>query len=340
MTVCIAAIYNNNSVLGASDKMLSTDDIEFEPTDPQAKKIFNITNSAAIMTAGGSNIHAQILPRVDSYVKQRLAKEPTKWIPIIDIANAYRDAYIELRKEIAERAILYPYDLNYKTFIEKQKIMNSKAVRDIAHRLEEFQFDYDEDIAAIIAGVDDTPPPGIKNGPSPHIYVFSCGRVSCNDNVGFAAVGIGARHALSHLMLLGHSRFASEPETLVRVHRSKKKAEVSPGVGEKTDMFVIGPSPGSFNMLEPKENFKADIVKDLDKSYESTYKKGLAKLDEADVKAAKDYLEKLFKENTPPQQASPTDHEINVSDETKTKKEDNKENERKEPTGRTRRKTN
>ena len=277
---------------GASDKMLSTYDIEFEPSERQAKKIFAVTNSIAIMTAGGSSLHALLLPKITAFVNSWLVSQPKKWIPVVDIANEYRDAYVDLRKEAAERNYLNPYDLNYKTFISNQKYMTDEFVRDISFKIENFSFDPDEDISAIITGVD-------VDGP--HIYVFTNNRVSCNDNVGFAAIGIGARHALSHLMLLGHSRFASEPETLVRVHRAKKKAEVSPGVGEKTDMFIIGPNPGTFYMLEPIGNLKIDIVKDLDESYKKDYEKGLAKLDTTDVATAKDYLAKLVKDNTPSQ---------------------------------------
>jgi hypothetical protein len=58
VTVCIASIYNNNSLLGASDKMLTNYDVEFEPSDRAAKKTFPVTKNIVVMTAGGSSIHA------------------------------------------------------------------------------------------------------------------------------------------------------------------------------------------------------------------------------------------------------------------------------------------
>ena len=48
------------------------------------------------------------------------------------------------------------------------------------------------------------------------------------------------------MMFAGHTRLKSFPETLLLVYSAKKRAEVAPGVGEATDMFMIGPRLGSY----------------------------------------------------------------------------------------------
>jgi hypothetical protein len=46
-------------------------------------------------------------------------------------------------------------------------------------------------------------------------------------------------------MFAGHSRHKPYPETLLLLHRAKKRAEAAPGVGKVTDMFFVGPVIGT-----------------------------------------------------------------------------------------------
>lgn len=287
MTVCIAAIYNDNSILGVSDRMLTSGDIKFEPP---ASKIANITSSIAVMSAGDTSLITQLLDEANSFVTDRLAKEPKKWIPVVDVANHYRDTYIRLRADMAEKTILAPYKLDHKTFLASQKEMAQELVDSISYNLQNFQI---EDVEIIVTGVDD-------NGA--HIFVIENDRVSWNDKVGFASVGIGYNHALSHFMLAGHTRTATEAKTLLTIHQAKKKAEVSPGVGEETDMFLMGPGLGTFQRLEPLPDI--NIVKDLDSFYKK-HKKEIAKLDKADEAEIQDYLNKLASRNSTSQKSEP-----------------------------------
>jgi hypothetical protein len=51
-------------------------------------------------------------------------------------------------------------------------------------------------------------------------------------------------------MFRGHTPTKDLPETLLSVYMAKKRAdEVAPGVGEDTDMFSIGPQPGTYGPL-------------------------------------------------------------------------------------------
>jgi hypothetical protein len=80
------------------------------------------------------------------------------------------------------------------------------------------------------------------------------GRVSCNDGIGFAAIGIGARHAESQIMLNKHSWNSPSVDSALLGYIAKKRSEVAPGVGEGTDVFTIGPVVGSLVILPQGTN--------------------------------------------------------------------------------------
>jgi hypothetical protein len=128
--------------------------------------------------------------------------------------------------------------------------MSDKLVNDLAKELLNFEV---PDVSAIFAGLDQY---------GAHIYVVRNNEVNCVDNVGFAAIGIGSRHASSQFMFAGHAWNSPFPDTLLLTHFSKKKAEAAPGVGKETDMAMVGPTLGSFITIgEP-------ILNKLDAAYQ------------------------------------------------------------------------
>jgi hypothetical protein len=137
----------------------------------------------------------------------------------------------------AESAILAPLGLDGASFIERQRQMAPKIAESLTRELLTFQI---ADVATIITGID------ASGG---HIYVVENGDLSCRDNIGFAAIGAGYWHANSHLMFTGYTRHKFMPETMLAAYSAKKRAEVAPGVGEATDMFLIGPLMGSYNTI-------------------------------------------------------------------------------------------
>lgn len=298
MTVCIASIYNNTSVLGASDKMLTNFDIEFEPDDKGAKKVYPLTRNIVLMTAGGSSIHGHLLSRIRKYINDRLEEDSSTLLPVADVAAEYEKLYRKYRREVAQATYLTPLGLTNKSFLSLQRSMEPSVVVEITKKLESFRFSEDEDIAAIIAGIDEQ---------GPHLYSFQYDKLICFDNIGFTAIGSGAYHALSHLELAGLSRYAFEAKALMSVHRAKKKAEVSPGVGKATDMFVIGPEINSFNWLEPEGTVGINIVADLDKFYES-YLKNIAVRDKKEEGKVSEYLNQLGSKAQAQQGIDPDDN--------------------------------
>jgi len=230
LTVCVAAI-SKGTIFGASDRMITAGDIQFEP---QQSKLHPLTTSIIAQIAGDASIQSQIIQKVATDISRQIQAAPKTWLNVRDIAELYRHYYEEVHLLYSEHDILAPLALDRHTWISKQKEMDSELLTKIATELMNHKL---EETAVILSGIDLT---------GPHIYVVRNGVISCQDSVGFAAIGAGEWHANSQLMFAGHTKEKSVPETLLLVYSAKRRAEVAPGVGKGTDMFAIGPNLGSF----------------------------------------------------------------------------------------------
>lgn len=269
--------------------MLTLGDIEYEPDSP---KILKLTNSVVVLASGDWNIQTQIYEPISAQISERVNADPDNWLSVAEAAQMYRDKYVELRREAAELAILQPLGLNQTTFISRQRMMSSELIQSLTEQLTGYRI---PDAHTIIAGVDSS---------GAHIFAVENDIIINLDRVGFAAVGIGATHARSHLMLSKYSPSMSETKALVAVHKAKKKAEVSPGVGEGTDLFVLGPTLGSFTMLSGPD-VTIPIVQDLDDFYK-TYTKSIEELDKETEEKIQHYISETVAGGSPPQEAEAT----------------------------------
>ena len=301
MTVCVAAICGTGAAFGASDRMLTAGDVKFEPTQG---KIWYLTNSIAAMIAGDSAIQTEILQGVYKDLMARIKAEPGNWWMVKDVAELYSHYYRELRTKRTERAILSPLGLNANTFISRQREMADSLVKYVATELINFQA---PDVATIFVGAD---PEGV------HIYVTQNADIECFDNVGFAAIGVGRWHASSQFMFAQHDKLKPFPETLLLTYAAKKRAEVSPGVGQGTDMFTVGPAVGSLTAIVP------DVVNELEKMYQATRSREKRASSKANREVNK-YVENLIRAATAQEQEvkpkdgagnPPSDDKENVRD--------------------------
>jgi hypothetical protein len=119
--------------------------------------------------------------------------------------------------------------MNTDSFLSQQKDMSDSFVEKITNQLQNFAW---RDVEVLVVGSD-------KN--SVHIYwVDSNGSSHCMDDVSFHAIGIGAWHARSELMQSGYARQQNGyAESLARIYSAKRRAEIAPGVGTKTNIHVI-----------------------------------------------------------------------------------------------------
>ena len=285
MTVCIAAHSEDGMIWCAADRMVTGQDVEFEPQMP---KINPITNSIIIMTAGDSSLHSEIYQGVFGIVTNRIEKEPDNWWKVKDVVDLYVNYYNYIKLSRAEATILAPLGLNNDTFITRQQQMNDVFITNISKELLNFNVPY---VSAIVAGVDNS---------GAHIFTVRREIVDCMDGIGFASIGIGSRHAESQFMFGRHSRRSPSVETLLLTFFAKKRAEVAPGVGTDTDMYMIGPQLG----------YAVPIIREALKSLEKIYAKNVEKekniQNEAQDEMRK-YVEKASKAEGEQQKQKPDD---------------------------------
>lgn len=234
MTVCIAAIYASDSIVGASDRLVTAGDVEFEPA---SAKVQMLTNSIVAMTAGDANLSAEILGFVRAEIATHVSANPSQWLTVREVADRYCFHWAEAKRRRAELQILRPLGLDTSRLATEAATMNPASYQYLANGVLSFGLPYS---AVILAGVDQS---------GPHIYVVTNGQPAVADSVGFAAIGIGSRHAESQLMAAQYAPTMSVATSLTLVHLAKVRAEVAPGVGSNTDMFVIGPALGSYMAL-------------------------------------------------------------------------------------------
>ena len=277
MTICISAICENyNMIVTASDRMITTGDVQFEP---DSRKVIPLTRSIFLLIAGDTPLQYEIIRQLKIDVDDRIEKDPTDWLNVSDVADLYAKYYFQVKRQKAENEILRPLGLDSDSFISRQKNMDQDFISKISNAIVYFKMDI---IETIITGIDNR---------GAHIFKFENEKNQDFDGVGFASIGYGMRHSESEFMFAGHSGFRKLPETLLLAYSAKKRAEVAPGVGEATDMHLIGPYLGyNYQFTEDDPIFP---------KIEEIYKKTKSSIADLNVLAnieIKSYLEELLKQ--------------------------------------------
>lgn len=237
MTICVAALYNNRQcVLAAADRMLTAGNIQFEPPQP---KVAQATSSIAFLLAGDSTTQTVLCNRTQTIIDNAIRQSPDEWINVCDVAEAYGRFYASFKHEQATQALLAPFGLSGQNFIDNQQAMSPQLVQMLATEMLNFQL---PPVQTLVVGVDSS---------GAHIYLVDNGHVSCHDSVGFAAIGSGTAHAQSQFMFSRFTPSSTFTRTLTLIYAAKKRAEVAPGVGVDTDLFLVGPQLGSFLTIDP-----------------------------------------------------------------------------------------
>jgi len=232
VTVCVAAIAQwegNSLVIGASDRMVTAGDIEFEQ---EQMKIHGLTSSIAIMVAGDLCTQMDILYEVEAWKNEQINEHPEVWLSVKRTADKFNESLIAARRKAARDAILAPLNMDYADLSSPN--VSADLATQLSKEIYQFQF---PSIEALVIGLDTL---------GAHVYLVDGVKgVCCHDWQGFAAIGYGAWHANSQMMFAGHTKHRGLAETVMLVYSAKKRAEVAPGVGEKTDMIAIGTGLGN-----------------------------------------------------------------------------------------------
>ena len=208
MTICIAAICmfgDRQVVIGASDRMVTSGDIEFEPFQ---SKSFVFTPQIMGLVAGDMAAQMTILMATS----RRLQAVPTADVGAV--ANLYAEEFAAYRRRIAEKALLTPLGLTAADFIAEQQHMDSGLVAALAENLQRSELD----VATIITGIDST---------GAHIYtVNDPGIATQQDAIGFAGIGYGQWHAESQFMTARYTRQWTFQAALRLVHSRLPSADL------------------------------------------------------------------------------------------------------------------
>jgi hypothetical protein len=138
--------------------------------------------------------------------------------------------YGDLRRAVAEATYLAPRGLSLAEFY--QGGLQARLIPPLAAGLDQEVASFNLGIDVLVAGVDE------RGG---HVLYARNpgGLVDDLDPIGFGAIGSGSLHAIQSLIGFGHSPDRSLNETVFRVFASKRRAEIAPGVGRATDLWVI-----------------------------------------------------------------------------------------------------
>lgn len=230
MTVCVATLFNWNyapkgqspdyrlAAAVASDRMITAGDVQYEP---QQTKVAYVSNTL-IVIAGDYSLHSQVVRRtLDNFYKKH---NPAP----LDVALFYGRAIQSIKQRYAEDIYLSPLGLNLDTFHAQQKDFAEPFLNRITDQLQSFR---GEDVEALVVG---------SNGKFVELYaVDTNGSVNYSNDVGFAAIGIGAWHAKSRLMQSGYTSSIPLAPALAALYAAKKSAEAAPGVGKATDIHLV-----------------------------------------------------------------------------------------------------
>lgn len=261
VTVCIAAMCqwdNKPMIVGATDRMLTAGDMQFEPFQT---KVATITERIVTLVAGDISTQVSIiLDLIDEFQNETDPEVKT-------VAESYSKCFSNYRRQQAELKYLSPLNLDFQSFIQNQHIPQN-TIDTIVSKLENSRMKAE----AIIAGIDNT---GV------HIYtVRDPGKIALQDAVGFAAIGVGEWHAQSFFMFKGYNRNYLLPQALFITYAAKRRAEVAPDVGRETDMFIIDP------FFEPKTQYvpiSVEIMAKLETTYETNFSQQKESFDNSTV---------------------------------------------------------
>lgn len=234
VTVAIAAICRDSlgqMIVAIEDQMVTAGDINYEQAQP---KIWKATNSCILMIYGSLEAQTEI---AHATCKECTVHSLTAIAEIAEVYGRLLRSYIRRRAEVA---VLQPIGLTSALFLKRQAGMNDRVVETLT---EDMQLHYDrsglrnELGGAIVAGT--------ETGGAAHIYRVEHGEVDFMTSVGFVAAGSGQWHAESQFMFSEFTSYWTLPDTIALVHRAKRRAEVAPGVGLRSDLAIVTSAPPS-----------------------------------------------------------------------------------------------
>lgn len=283
VTVCSAAICRwiydpakedyGSAIVAFSDRMLTDEGLGIEYQPGKWKAAITSDGRRVILVSGPFVVHSELLRRLFDVLKSPYFVASSEAAPhnaTRKLAEMYAELLRDYKREQASHLFLAPLSLDKNDrFLRQQRTLDPSLVAAVADQLQTHKIPGNPE--ALILGCED------KNA---HIYhVDRDGLVTAHDDIGFASIGNGGIHASAHFMRREHVATAWYWKTLFTAFAAKKRAEVAPGVGDKTDMFLV------------TRNGVDKMPEDMMEEFEKRYKARQAAAKEADDNEAIDLSE-------------------------------------------------
>jgi hypothetical protein len=233
MTICTACIFRwmypdgnvGSGIIAASDRMLSDGGLGIEYEASRWKTLM-IGKTHMVFVAGELTFNSLALGRL---VEQMQVREA---LTTRAIAEAYGSIVSQLAFERAAKRIVEPLGISAKRWqsddLKWQDIGLPEGV--LSQVLDQLQSET-VDCEAIVLGCD---------GREAHLVrVDNRGVLTLHDDIGFVSIGSGGIHASGYYMQAPYTHVLGYHRALLLTYFGKKRAEVAPGVGRSTNMFLI-----------------------------------------------------------------------------------------------------
>lgn len=227
MTICIGALCADAQgrpgryAVVASDRMVTMGGItEFEHDVP---KMTAVTDRIVALMAGDAVNGASLIRALPANIA---GSPPT----VRRVAESAAGLYAQHRRQVIEAAVLGARGVTLQDFYGGgvQLKWQPQLVAATDHTISNFDFG----IELLVAGVD-------ADGAELYHVGNPGGATGYLGQIGYGAIGSGTLHALQAMIGVGHTPSRALAQTIFSVYASKRQAEIAPGVGEKTDMWVI-----------------------------------------------------------------------------------------------------
>lgn len=113
-----------------------------------------------------------------------------------------------------------------------QQGLQQNFVPQMAFTIDQQVMEANLNVQLLIAGVDDS---------GAHLFQIENpgGTFRDFESIGFSAIGSGTLHALQSIIGFGHTPARGLYDTVFGVFVSKRRAQVAPGVGKDTDLYIV-----------------------------------------------------------------------------------------------------
>ena len=265
MTICLAIACDcdlddekiSPKVIMVGDRMLTIRGLDIEFEHPKTK-LTQVTKNCIVASAGDALATTELFDAVKQKLKLIKHSPQTR-----DIASAFKDAYVDLRRKKAEDTILKPIGINtIEAFYNPQQNLNPAIALDLLKKIKKCDYN----LQLLIGGVDNS---------GAHIYAIDDPGVMYSlDELGYDAIGSGNTHALLTVIGANYHSGTKFEEALYLAYKAKRMAEKAPGIGTVFTDIWVAERDAIYEIKQGSKDVKEGI-KILEEMYDTELKQAM-----------------------------------------------------------------